>query len=31
MSPAPRLSARDCLPRDAGEALLIGRAWSPAE
>jgi len=31
MSPAPRLSARDCLPRDAAEALLIGRAWSPAE
>ena len=31
MSPAPRLSARDCLPRDAADALLIGRAWVPAE
>jgi len=26
-----RLSARECLPRDAHEALLIGRAWVPAE
>ena len=25
------LSARDCLPHDAAEALLVGRAWSPAE
>jgi fumarylacetoacetate (FAA) hydrolase family protein len=25
------LSARDCLPRDAGAALLVGRAWAPAE
>lgn len=31
MSPAPPLSARDCLPRDAADALLIGRAWVPAE
>ena len=26
-----RLSARECLPRDRREALLIGRAWIPAE
>jgi fumarylacetoacetate (FAA) hydrolase family protein len=26
-----RLSARGCLPPDAPEALLIGRAWVPAE
>jgi fumarylacetoacetate (FAA) hydrolase family protein len=26
-----QLSARDCLPRDAGAALLIGRVWIPAE
>jgi fumarylacetoacetate (FAA) hydrolase family protein len=25
------LSARDCLPRDASGALLIGRAWVPAD
>ena len=25
------LSARECLPRDAREALLVGRAWLPAE
>jgi fumarylacetoacetate (FAA) hydrolase family protein len=31
MSPAPPLAARDCLPRDADRALLIGRVWSPAE
>ncbi|HKC06584.1 MAG TPA: fumarylacetoacetate hydrolase, partial [Methylomirabilota bacterium] len=31
MSPAPALSARDCLPRDAGDALLVGRAWVPAQ
>ena len=31
MSPAPALTARDCLPHDADRALLIGRAWSPAE
>ncbi|HEX6080588.1 MAG TPA: fumarylacetoacetate hydrolase, partial [Methylomirabilota bacterium] len=31
MSPAPRLTARDCVPRDAGDALLVGRAWLPAE
>ena len=31
MSPAPALTARDCLPRDADRALLIGRAWSPAD
>jgi fumarylacetoacetate (FAA) hydrolase family protein len=31
MSPAPALTARDCLPRDGDGALLIGRAWSPAE
>jgi CubicO group peptidase (beta-lactamase class C family) len=24
MSPAPRLTARDCLPRDASDALLVG-------
>ena len=28
---APRLSAADCLPRDGGDALLVGRAWVPAE
>jgi fumarylacetoacetate (FAA) hydrolase family protein len=26
-----RLSARHCLPSDGGDALLIGRAWVPAE
>ncbi len=26
-----RLRARECLPRDGGDALLIGRAWVPAE
>jgi fumarylacetoacetate (FAA) hydrolase family protein len=26
-----RLSARECLPRDASTALLVGRAWVPAE
>ena len=31
MSPAPTLSARDCLPHDAEGALLVGRAWVPAE
>ena len=31
MSPAPALTARDCLPRDPDRALLVGRAWSPAE
>ena len=31
MSPAPALTARDCRPRDGDRALLIGRAWSPAE
>jgi fumarylacetoacetate (FAA) hydrolase family protein len=31
MSPAPRLTARDCLPREPGDALLVGRAWLPAE
>jgi len=31
MSPAPALSARDCLPRDASDALLVGRAWVPAQ
>jgi fumarylacetoacetate (FAA) hydrolase family protein len=30
MTTSVRLSARDCLPGDAG-ALLIGRAWIPAE
>jgi fumarylacetoacetate (FAA) hydrolase family protein len=31
MSPAPALTARDCLPRDAADALLVGRAWVPAQ
>jgi fumarylacetoacetate (FAA) hydrolase family protein len=26
-----QLAARECLPQDGGEALLIGRAWVPAE
>ena len=25
------LTARDCLPRDRTDALLVGRAWVPAE
>jgi len=29
--PAPALTARDCLPRDRRDALLVGRAWLPAE
>jgi fumarylacetoacetate (FAA) hydrolase family protein len=31
MSPIPALSARECLPRDPAGALLVGRAWIPAE
>ena len=31
MASRVRLSARECLPRDAREALLVGRAWVPAE
>src|SRR6266496_1785870 len=31
MTPRPALSARECLPRDLAGALLIGRAWIPAE
>lgn len=31
MTSRPRLSAAACLPRDAGRALLIGRAWVPAD
>ncbi len=31
MTARATLSARDCVPRDAAEALLIGRAWVPAE
>jgi fumarylacetoacetate (FAA) hydrolase family protein len=31
MTPRSRLSARDCLPRDAGVAVLVGRAWVPAD
>ena len=31
MTPRPALSARECLPRDPAESLLIGRAWIPAE
>jgi fumarylacetoacetate (FAA) hydrolase family protein len=27
----PRLSDRECLPRDVTTALLVGRAWVPAE
>src|SRR4029450_9530191 len=30
MTSPPKLSAADCVPRDAS-ALLIGRAWIPAE
>lgn len=30
MTSTPKLSAADCVPRDAS-ALLIGRAWIPAE
>ena len=30
MTSTPKLSAADCVPRD-GAALLIGRAWIPAE
>jgi fumarylacetoacetate (FAA) hydrolase family protein len=31
MAPRLRLLARECLPRNAGDALLIGRAWVPSE
>ena len=26
-----KLSVKDCLPRSAGEAVLVGRAWLPSE
>ena len=29
--PPVKLSAQDCLPRSAGEAVLVGRAWLPSE
>jgi fumarylacetoacetate (FAA) hydrolase family protein len=29
--PAVKLSSADCLPRDSAGAVLIGRAWVPAE
>jgi len=31
MTARSRLSARECLPTDGSDALLIGRAWVPAE
>jgi fumarylacetoacetate (FAA) hydrolase family protein len=31
MTSRPRLSVRECLPEDRGAALLVGRAWVPAE
>lgn len=31
MTASVRLSARECLPSDGGEPLLVGRAWVPAE
>ena len=30
-TPRSNLSARECLPSDGSDALLIGRAWVPAE
>jgi fumarylacetoacetate (FAA) hydrolase family protein len=29
--PEVKLSVHECLPRDAAQALLVGRAWVPAE
>src|SRR5688572_26665708 len=29
--PPLKLSVQDCLPRSAGEAVLVGRAWLPSE
>ena len=29
--PQVKLSVQDCLPRNASEAVLVGRAWVPAE
>ena len=31
MTPRVRLSARECLPSDGGQPLLVGRAWVPAD
>src|SRR5262245_21295493 len=31
MAATLKLSARECLPRDAHQALLVGRAWVPSE
>ena len=31
MAPRMKLSAGDCLPRDRDQAVLVGRAWVPAE
>jgi fumarylacetoacetate (FAA) hydrolase family protein len=31
MASGVRLSVRDCLPRDRDRAVLVGRAWVPAE
>ena len=31
MTSRARLSAQECLPRDGSGALLVGRAWVPAE
>lgn len=31
MTSRARLSARECLPADAGDALLVGRAWVPRD
>jgi fumarylacetoacetate (FAA) hydrolase family protein len=31
MASRVRLTARECLPADACEALLVGRVWQPAE
>jgi fumarylacetoacetate (FAA) hydrolase family protein len=31
MTSSPRLSVRDCLPTDRSAALLVGRAWIPAD
>src|SRR5512132_4352038 len=31
MAPRPALAGSECLPDDPGRALLVGRAWIPAE